>query len=233
MEDSNVNIYRKQVLEKKEMERGALNPTVVATFVPSASVRPRLSATEGENPFQIWRSEHSSSLLKQVLRRNPEPVLNPDYEAAAVAVAALSSPAAWPLSELAVERRARFRIYRRSEPELMLQAEVEPKEEAILHALSTGTNSQGSSGPSTDKGPLFRLDTLPFAANPSWSYRRLRQKISSLPLPPLCKELGNSKDSSPVLLQNSSENSSAPFQVQIAQILGKTILQWVNPTDLV
>ena len=52
-------------------------------------------------------------------------------------------------------------------------------------------------------------------------------------MPPLRHEMGVSKDSGPVLLQKSFDNSSAPFQVQIAQIIGKTILQWVNPTDLV
>lgn len=73
----------------------------------------------------------------------------------------------------------------------------------------------------------------PFAADPSWSKKYLRQKIFSHLRPPLRQEMENSKDSGPVLLQNSFENSSAPFQIQIAQISGKTILQWVNPTDLV
>jgi len=94
--------------------------------------------------------------------------------------------------------------------------EVDPKEEAILHEFSTGARSIGSSGPATDQWPLHGSAAIPFAANPRWSKRYSMQKIFSPLLPPSRQEMGDSKYSGPVLLQNSFENSSAPFQVQIA-----------------
>lgn len=42
-----------------------------------------------------------------------------------------------------------------------------------------------------------------------------------------------SKDSAPKLTHKYSKDSHAPFQIQIAQISGRIVMQWVNPTDLV
>lgn len=72
-----------------------------------------------------------------------------------------------------------------------------------------------------------------FTIDPRGGKIYLRQKISSHLWNPLRQEAEDSKDSGPKLLQKSSKDSSAPFQIQIAQISRKTVMQWVNPTDLV
>lgn len=205
-------------------------PAPISAFVDAAATVTSLLSPDAQ-PLSVPAA--ALSLLKRVLCRITEPEPTFDFEATAASVASLLSSAARPLSEPAAEWRARFRIGR-SEAELTLHAEVAQQEGAILHALCAGINSnQDSSSLSIDMGPPLRSDILPFAAFSSWSYRRLRLMISPLPLAPWCKELGNLNDSSPMLIQNSSKNSSAPFQVQIAQFLGKTILQWVKSTDLV
>jgi len=81
--------------------------------------------------------------------------------------------------------------------------------------------------------PLYRSAALSFAADLGWSDSFHWQKLFPPPPPPVRQEIGDPKDSGPVSLQKAFENFSAPFQVQITEISGKTILQLVYPSDLV
>lgn len=80
---------------------------------------------------------------------------------------------------------------------------------------------------------LNRGSIEPSKADPCGDKTFLRQKFSPRLRNPLSQEMEDSKNSGPKLLQKSSKDSSAPFQIQIAQISGKTLMQWVNATDLV
>jgi len=80
--------------------------------------------------------------------------------------------------------------------------------------------------------PLKRSAALSFAADLGWNDSLHMQKLFPPPPPPVREEVGVPKDSDTVSLQKAFENFYGPFQVQISQISGKTILQWVYPSDL-